>query len=235
MHRDVTYVTEALRAGALGFVLKNSAGSELLTAMREVMAGRTYVTPLLARRLVETCAGSDAESLAGLPTLTLRQREVLQLFAEGRSAKQVAAALHISPRTAEKHKEHIMAILQVTTIPRNSCNMRPGTASSPTEPAVFFGSSRLRSAGPRSQGGTGERTSRRRWLAFLKLFCSRHERDGRLRPFSALAGIRPVHLCRVGEREKNDHPPLLRLPSAALGGGRQAGERSTMTALADPC
>ncbi|MGO9114711.1 MAG: response regulator [Thermoguttaceae bacterium] len=115
MHRDVTYLTTALQAGASAFLLKNSASSELLTAIREVMAGRTYITPLLVQRLAEMCAESDSESPTGLPALTLRQREVLQLFAEGRSAKQVAAALHISPRTAEKHKQHIMALLQVAT------------------------------------------------------------------------------------------------------------------------
>jgi DNA-binding NarL/FixJ family response regulator len=116
MHRDVTYVTTALQAGASGFVLKNSAGSELLTAIREAMAGRIYVTPPLADRLAQISAETCSENQADLPTLTLRQRQVLQLFAEGRSAKQVAAALHISPRTAEKHKENIMAMLQVTTI-----------------------------------------------------------------------------------------------------------------------
>ena len=115
MHRDVTYVTTALQAGASGFVLKNSAGSELLTAMREAMAGRTYITPPLAERLTQMSAESGSANQTDLPTLTLRQREVLQLFAEGRSAKQVAAALHISSRTVEKHKEHIMAMLQITT------------------------------------------------------------------------------------------------------------------------
>jgi DNA-binding NarL/FixJ family response regulator len=115
MHRDVTYAATALQAGASAFLLKSSASSELLTAIREAMAGRTYITPPLAERLAQISAQSDSEDQTDVPTLTLRQREVLQLFAEGHSAKQVAAALHISPRTAEKHKEHIMSMLQVTT------------------------------------------------------------------------------------------------------------------------
>ena len=137
MHRDVTYVATALQARTRASCCKQSASSELLTAIRDVMAGRTYITPRLAERFAQMSSESAADNQADLPTLTLRQREVLQLFAEGRSAKQVAAALHISPRTVEKHKEHIMAVLQVTTM-AEVVQYAVDTASSPTEPAAFF-------------------------------------------------------------------------------------------------
>lgn len=106
MHRDVTYAATALQAGASGFVLKQSASSELLTAIREAMAGRTYITPLLAERLLQMSDESDSENQTDIPILTLRQREVLQLFAEGRSAKQVAAA-SISRREPSKSTRSI--------------------------------------------------------------------------------------------------------------------------------
>jgi DNA-binding NarL/FixJ family response regulator len=112
MHRDVAYVRRALEAGAAGYVLKHSAMSELLTAVREALRGRTFVTPALAEELLQAYSGRGQ----GLtPPLTPRQREVLQLFAEGRSAKEVAAALKISTRTAEFHKARIMEALGIQT------------------------------------------------------------------------------------------------------------------------
>ena len=115
MHPDVTYTTEAFRAGASGYVLKNSAASELVTAIQEVLQGRTYLTPLVAKdmldNLLETPAQPEKQSL----TLTSRQREILQLVAEGRSAKDMAAILNISPRTVEFHKYRIMEVLGMRT------------------------------------------------------------------------------------------------------------------------
>lgn len=115
MHKDLTYAARALRAGASGFVLKHSASSELLTALQTVMNGQIYVTPEIADKLSQASKQHtlDCESL--LTELTPRQREVLQLFAEGRSAKQVAHKLHISRRTAENHKARIMETLGLTT------------------------------------------------------------------------------------------------------------------------
>jgi DNA-binding NarL/FixJ family response regulator len=115
MHKDATYAARALRAGAAGFVLKHAASSELVKAIRESLIGKTYVTPAVAERLKEWSAsrlGSMAESVS---ELTPRQREVLQLFAEGRSAKEVAKSLHISTRTAENHKSRIMKLLGLAT------------------------------------------------------------------------------------------------------------------------
>ena len=107
MHRDVAYAQRAVQAGAAGFVLKHSAPAELLTALREAMQGRTYVSPVLASELLQSyqVAGNRTQGL------TPRQREVLQLFVEGRSAKEVAAALKISSRTAEFHRARILDAL----------------------------------------------------------------------------------------------------------------------------
>ena len=102
MHKDATYAARAFEAGASAFVLKHSASAELLTAIRAALSDQIYVTRVIAEGL-ETSARSGNSAARG-PTLTPRQREVLQLFAEGRSAREVAKALNISTRTAENHK-----------------------------------------------------------------------------------------------------------------------------------
>jgi DNA-binding NarL/FixJ family response regulator len=111
MHRDVAYARRAMEAGAAGFVLKHSAAAELVTAVREALQGRTYVTPMIAGELLQSYRDGDSGPRDSVELLTARQREVLQLFAEGRSAKEVAAVLKISIRTAEAHKAHILLAL----------------------------------------------------------------------------------------------------------------------------
>ncbi len=111
MHRDVAYARRAMEAGAAGFVLKHSAATELVTAIREALRGQTYITPMIAGELLQSYRTSDSHSCDSLHRLTARQREVLQLFAEGRSAKEVAAMLKISVRTAEIHKARILEAL----------------------------------------------------------------------------------------------------------------------------
>jgi DNA-binding NarL/FixJ family response regulator len=113
MHRDVVYARRALEAGASGFVLKHSAASELVTALREALKGRTYVTPLVAGELLESYQESEPIRRTSSDRLTTRQREVLQLIAEGCSAKEVAARLNISVRTAEFHRARIQAVLRL--------------------------------------------------------------------------------------------------------------------------
>ena len=115
MHQDVTYAAKAFELGASGFVLKHSAPSELVTAIREALAGRTYVTPLIAGDLMQAYRDGATKQQEPPAELTPRQRESLQLFAEGRSAKEVARILHISPRTAEFHKASIMKLLGIRT------------------------------------------------------------------------------------------------------------------------
>ena len=104
MHPDVTYATMAFDAGASGYVLKRSASRELITAINEVMEGRTYVTPMIAGELMETYKKTSTGENVFHEKLTTRQCEVLQLLAEGLSAKEIADKLYISPRTVETHK-----------------------------------------------------------------------------------------------------------------------------------
>ena len=107
------YVVEALRAGASGYVLKRCAFSELLAAIREVLSGHSYVTPLARRDVVDMMMKPE---LHGSPTtLTPRQREVLQLVAEGYRAKEIANVLHLSVKTAVFHKASIMDKLGLRT------------------------------------------------------------------------------------------------------------------------
>lgn len=115
MHRDVAYARRAMDAGATGYVLKHSASKELVTAVRDALRGQTYVTPLIAGELLQAYREGNLGPTDTAHRLTPRQREVLQLFAEGRSAKEVAALLKISIRTAEFHKARIFEALGLQT------------------------------------------------------------------------------------------------------------------------
>jgi DNA-binding NarL/FixJ family response regulator len=111
MNEDPDLAAAAFRAGASGYLLKRSAASELGTAIREVMKRRSYITPLVAEGLV----GSMMEGGGRRPALTIRQREIVQLVAEGRSMKEVASILNIAPRTVAFHKYRIMEQLRIRT------------------------------------------------------------------------------------------------------------------------
>jgi DNA-binding NarL/FixJ family response regulator len=113
MHTDVTYAARALEAGASGFVLKHSAPSELVLAIQEALKGGTYITPRIATDLLASFRHGHATGAEPLDELTARQRQVLQLVAEGHSAKEIASVLHISRRTAEFHKSRLMEALGV--------------------------------------------------------------------------------------------------------------------------
>jgi len=115
MHADSDYVAEAFRAGASGYLLKRSAASELVSAIHEVMKGRYYVTPLVTREALSPLFGGAAEHRKLSSTLTSRQREVLQLVAEGRSVKEIAAILKVSAKTVEFHKSALMDRLGIHT------------------------------------------------------------------------------------------------------------------------
>jgi DNA-binding NarL/FixJ family response regulator len=117
MHPETMYAMEAMKAGASGYVLKSEAGEELITAIREVLEGRTYVTPSLAEPVMHALQARRKSARGTTDRLTLRQREVLQLLAEGKQAKEIAALLHVSYRTVEFHKYRIMAALGIRTIP----------------------------------------------------------------------------------------------------------------------
>lgn len=115
MHREVGYARRAMETGAAGFVLKQSAATELVTAVREALLGRTFITPMIAGELFQSVSNGGNQSGEPFDRLTARQREVLQLVAEGRSAKEIAAALSISVRTAEAHKARILDLLGLGT------------------------------------------------------------------------------------------------------------------------
>jgi DNA-binding NarL/FixJ family response regulator len=111
MNEDPELAAEAFRAGASGYLLKRSAASELTTAIREALQGRTYITPLVAAGVIGSL--SNAGDQAPGQALTPRQREVLQLLAEGRSMKEVASVLNLTPRTVAFHKYRMMEQLRV--------------------------------------------------------------------------------------------------------------------------
>jgi DNA-binding NarL/FixJ family response regulator len=111
MNEDPDIAAEAFRAGASAYLLKRSTPVELLTAIREVMLGRSYVTPLVTEQLVESLLKVE-EHKAG-QELTSRQREILQLVAEGRSMKEIASVLDITPRTVAHHKYRLMDQLHI--------------------------------------------------------------------------------------------------------------------------
>ncbi len=107
MNQDPAIAAEAFRAGASGFLLKTSAGSELVKAIEETTSGRSYVTPLIAQDLVEVLMLRPKQR-KGAADLTPRQREVLQLLAEGRSMKEAAQILKVTARTIAFHKYRMM-------------------------------------------------------------------------------------------------------------------------------
>ncbi len=108
MHADVDFAVEALEAGASAYLLKQSAAEELLIALREVLKGHTYVTPLIARDVFDSALQGKRAPDRPSARLTARERQVLQLLAEGKSAKEIAAVLNVSTRTAEFHKYNAM-------------------------------------------------------------------------------------------------------------------------------
>jgi DNA-binding NarL/FixJ family response regulator len=111
MNEDSELAAAAFHAGASGYLLKRSAASELLAAIQEVMRGRSYVTPLITADLVGSLMHRKEDSEPD--QLTSRQREVLQLLAEGRSMKEVANVLNVAPRTVAFHKYQMMNHLKI--------------------------------------------------------------------------------------------------------------------------
>lgn len=115
MHAEAQLAAEAFRAGASGYLLKSSAGEELITAIHEVVKGRAYVTPLITKDVLSFLIDTGRQPDQPAVKLTPRQREVLQLVAEGRTMKEVASILNISVRTVESHKYEMMETLGVQT------------------------------------------------------------------------------------------------------------------------
>ena len=113
-NRDARLAVEAFRRHASGYLLKDSAASELTTAIREALRGKSYVSPAVARGMHDQAPDAEPGEI-GFRELSAREREVLQLLAEGKSMKEVGAILNISARTVEFHKYRIMELLGVKT------------------------------------------------------------------------------------------------------------------------
>ena len=108
MHSTPSHVAQALRAGAVGYLLKDAAAEELGLALRAVAGGETYLSPAISRQVVDGFLGRTAGDVPADNLLTPRQREILQLVAESRSSKEVATLLHLSVKTVEAHRSQIM-------------------------------------------------------------------------------------------------------------------------------
>jgi DNA-binding NarL/FixJ family response regulator len=136
MQADRIYVEEAFRAGGSGYVLKQAASAELVIAIRTVLLGRTYVSPMITDKAGKPFEGQDDSPGEFFSLkLTPRQREVLQLVAEGKSMKEIATLLHISVRTVEFHKAGLMDQLGVrTTAELTRYALTHGIASTLTVP-----------------------------------------------------------------------------------------------------
>jgi DNA-binding NarL/FixJ family response regulator len=112
MHHDADLAADAIRSGASGFLLKESAGDELLTAVRHALGGKVYITPTVTQEIMERMAGP---AKAKEPQVTPRQRDILRLIVQGQRMKEIAATLGLSTRTVEGHKYQMMEALGVTS------------------------------------------------------------------------------------------------------------------------
>ncbi len=112
MHANEEYVMQALRAGAAGYLLKDAASVELELALKAAVAGQTYLSPAISRQVIEAYVASVGD-IVPPDLLTPRQREILQLVAEGKSTKEIAFALEISVKTVETHRAQIMERLEI--------------------------------------------------------------------------------------------------------------------------
>ena len=115
VHAEALHVVRALRAGALGYVPKSSAGSDVVDAIRSVNAGKRYVHPTLASDVFEQLVEGESDDPASL--LSARERQVLQLIAEGKGVADIAIALSLSARTVETYRARLMEKLEIHDIP----------------------------------------------------------------------------------------------------------------------
>ncbi len=113
MHESRTYVEEVLRAGASGYIVKNSASSDLLQAIDAVRSGASYLSPAITQQVVDAIARPGDSSPSGVAMLTDREREVLQLIAEGLSSKEIASMLGVSLKTVDSHRSNLMEKLDI--------------------------------------------------------------------------------------------------------------------------
>jgi DNA-binding NarL/FixJ family response regulator len=113
MHESRTYVEEVLRAGASGYIVKNSSPSDLIQAIDAVCSGASYLSPAITQQVVDAIARPGDSSPSGVSILTDREREVLQLIAEGLSSKEIASMLGVSLKTVDSHRSNLMEKLDI--------------------------------------------------------------------------------------------------------------------------
>jgi len=117
MHHDKQFVSEIFKAGASGYLLKDCAFDELEHAVRIVMDGKTYINPQVASLVIESLVNQpQATSQKAFSLLTDREKEVLQLIAEGQSTKEIASELHVSAKTVESHRRQVMGKLNIRNV-----------------------------------------------------------------------------------------------------------------------
>lgn len=116
IHSDRRFVIQMFRAGATGYLLKDCAFEELARAIQRVVEGQAYLSPGIAGVVVEELLRTAAHEGSGIPSLSSREREVLQLTAEGRSMKEIASALNVSVKTVETHRRQLMIKLGVNSV-----------------------------------------------------------------------------------------------------------------------
>ncbi|HEY8153688.1 MAG TPA: response regulator transcription factor [Myxococcota bacterium] len=112
-HDSWSYVEEALKAGAAGYLVKTSSGFQLLTALRAVREGKSFLSPEIAGRVVDAVVRPDRNASSAIGALSGREREVLQLIGEGLSSKEIAESLGVSARTVEAHRANVMEKLGI--------------------------------------------------------------------------------------------------------------------------
>jgi DNA-binding NarL/FixJ family response regulator len=136
MHANEEYVIEAFRHKASGYLIKNAAGDELARAIRVVMKGEVYFSPQISRRAIEKYLAHSARGHGPLERLTARQREVLQLIAEGHNTKEIAYLLKVSVKTVEAHRTQLTHRLGIFDIPGLvRCAMRSGLVPMEASPS----------------------------------------------------------------------------------------------------
>lgn len=113
MHVNEQYVMQALKSGASGYMLKTAAAAELDSAIRAVARGQSYLSPAISRSVIDSCLGRTSVKPRTKDLLTPRQREILQLIAEGKTSKQIAAKLYLSFKTVETHRAQLMERLDI--------------------------------------------------------------------------------------------------------------------------
>jgi DNA-binding NarL/FixJ family response regulator len=117
MHSNEEYVLQALRAGACGYLLKDAATVELELALQAVARGENYLSPAISKRVIENYVARVDAQPGPLEQLTSRQREILQLIAEGKNTKEIASLLNISIKTVETHRAQLMDRLDIHDVP----------------------------------------------------------------------------------------------------------------------